>query len=111
MMHAHPAHSRTRLGGCPAYVKGWCCKAQARTLQRGYRDVGYLLAPRLRSFRPDRFGPRRWAWRLGRLRKFLLTADEAAALAWFAEIYPQLMALIPAGDQPQFVAGVRERLR
>ena len=106
-----PAHGRTRLGGCPAYVRGWCCKARDRTLQRGYRDVGYLLAPRLRSFRPDRFGPRTWARQLGRLRGFLHAADEAAALAWFAEVYPQLMALIPVGEQPQFMAGVWERQR
>jgi hypothetical protein len=92
-------------------VQGWCCKAHDRTLQRGYRDVGYLLAPRLRSFRPDRFGPRTWERRLGRLRKFLLTDDEAAALAWFAETYPQLMALIPVGEQAQFVAGVWDRQR
>lgn len=110
-MDAHPAHNRTLLGGCPAYVKGWCCKAHERTLQRGYRDVGYLLAPRLRSFRPDRFGPRTWSRQLGRLRRLLQAADEAAALVWFTETYPQLMAVIPVGDQPQFVAGIRERQR
>jgi hypothetical protein len=93
MMDIHPAHSRTLLGGCPRYVKGWCCKARERTLRRGYRDVGYLLAPKLRAFRPERFGPRTWA------------------LEWFAEIYPQLMAVIPAGDRQQFVAGVLERHR
>jgi len=111
MMDAHPAHDRTLLGGCPSYVKGWCCKARDRTLQRGYRDVGYLLAPKLWSFRPERFGPRMWSRQLGRLRRLLQAADEAAAVAWFAEIYPQLMAVIPVSDQPQFVAGVRERQR
>ncbi len=109
MMASHPAHSQTLLGGCPRYVKGWCCKARDRTLQRGYRDVGYLLAPKLRSFRPERFAPRTWAQRLGRLRRLLKTADETAAVEWFAETYPQLMAVIPVGDHPQFVAGVRER--
>jgi hypothetical protein len=111
MMDTHPAHSRTLLGGCPRYVKGWCCKARERTLRRGYRDVGYLLAPKLRAFRPERFGPRTWARQLGRLHRHLQAADEAAALEWFAEIYPQLMAVIPAGDQQQFVAGLRERQR
>lgn len=109
MMEPHPAHSRLLLGGCPAYVKGWCCKARDQTLQRGYRDVGYLLAPKLKVFRPERFAPRAWARQLGRLRSLLRAADEAAALGWFAEIYPQLLAVIPVGDRPQFVAGLRER--
>jgi hypothetical protein len=52
-----------------------------------------------------------WSQQLGRLRRLLQAADEAAAVAWFAEIYPQLMAVIPVSDQPQFVAGVRERQR
>jgi hypothetical protein len=108
-MDAHPSHSRILLGGCPGYVKGWCCKARDRTLRRGYQDVGYLLAPKLRAFRPERFDPQTWSQRLGRLRWLLQAADETAALAWFAETYPTLMALIPAGDHRQFVAGVRER--
>lgn len=111
MMDSHPSHSRTLLGGCPGYVKGWCCKARERTLQRGYRDVGYLLAPKLKTFRPARFSPRTWGRQLDRLRRLLQAADEAAALGWFVEIYPQLMAVIPLGDRPQFLAGVRERRR
>lgn len=109
MTDPHPAHSRRLLGGCPAYVKGWCCKAGDRTLQRGYRDVGYLLAARLRAFRPERVTPRRWAWMLGRLRRLLKAADDTAAVEWFADAYPHLMALIPVGDHRDFVAGVRER--
>ena len=109
MIDSHPSHSRTLLGGCPGYVKGWCCKARDRTLQRGYRDVGYLLAPKLRAFRPERFPPRTWTQQLIRPRRLLNAADEAAAVAWFAEIYPQLMAVIPLADHPQFVAGVRDR--
>jgi len=77
-------------------------------LQRGYRDVGYLLAPRLRAFRPESLDPRTWAQRRGRLRRLLQAAEDTAALAWFTETYPQLMAVIPVGDHLQFVAGVRE---
>ncbi len=108
-MDVHPSHSRILLGGCPGYVKGWCCKARDRTLRRGYQDVGYLLAPKLRAFRPERFDLQTWSQRLGRLRWLLQAADETAALAWFAETYPTLMALIPTGDHRQFLAGVRER--
>ena len=108
MTDSHPFHSRTRLGGCPGYVRGWCAKAREHTLQRGYRDVGYLLASNLRAFRPERFAPGTWAQRLGRLRRLLRKADESAVMEWFAETYPQLMRLIPVGDHPNFVAGLRD---
>jgi hypothetical protein len=108
-MVPHPSHDRTLLGGCPGYVRGWCCKARDRTLQRGYRDVGYLLAAKLKTFRPERLSQRTWTQQRRRLRRLLKSNDEAAALGWFVEIYPQLMEVIPVGDHPQFVAGVRER--
>ena len=111
MMDSHPSHSRTLLDGCPGYVRGWCCKARDHTLQRGYRDVGYLLAAKLGAFRPERFRPRVWARHVRRLRSLLQASDDAAAAAWFAEMYPRLMAVIPVGERPHFVAGVRERRR
>ena len=108
MTDPHPFHDRTLLGGCPGYVKGWCCKAGDRSLQRGYRDVGYLLASKLRRFRPEHIAPRSWAEQMSRLRRLLRAADESAALEWFTENYPRLMKLIPAGDHADFVAGARE---
>ena len=110
-MASHPAHDRTRLGGCPGYVQGWCCKARDRTLARGYRDVGYLLAPKLRRFRPPHVAPPTWSSLVRRLRGFLESGDEPAALAWFATAYPRLMAVIPKDEHREFLAGVRERRR
>lgn len=104
-----PSHDRVLLGGCPGYVRGWCCKARDRSLHRGYRDVGYLVASNLRRFRPEHIARRSWVVKVGRLRRLLRTADEAAALKWFTVNYPRLMALIPVGEHADFVAGVRER--
>lgn len=38
--------------GISGYVFGWCCKANARTMQCGYRDGGYLMAPHVHDLRP-----------------------------------------------------------
>ena len=93
------------------YVRGWCCKARDRTLTRGYRDVGYLLAPKLRRFRPPGLSPRAWRRDLSRLRRLLGHPDDEAVLRWFSETYPELMAMIPAGERRRFVAGVRDHRR
>ncbi|MFM8892708.1 MAG: hypothetical protein ACKOTB_14005 [Planctomycetia bacterium] len=108
-MHEIPPEARGNGGGFPAYVRGWCCKARDRTLARGYRDVGYLLAAKLRRFRPPGLSPRRWRRNLGRLRRLLEQDDERAALCWFTETYPELVAMIPVGERWRFVAGVRDR--
>lgn len=110
-MAEHPSHSTAGLDGCPGYVRGWCCKARERTLRRGYRDVGYLLAARLRRFRPERLPATTWAARLTVLGAFLDSRDDAAAVGWFRETYPRLMTLIPTAHHAEFVAGARERRR
>jgi hypothetical protein len=110
-MAEHPSHSTAGLDGCPGYVRGWCCKARERTLRRGYRDVGYLLAARLRRFRPARFTAAAWAERLAELGGVFDRRDDAAAAGWFCETYPRLMTLIPAALHGEFVAGARERRR
>jgi hypothetical protein len=110
-MAEHPSHSTAGLDGCPGYVRGWCCKARERTLRRGYRDVGYLLAARLRRFRPEQFPVEAWPARLATLGGFFDRHDDAAATDWFRETYPRLMALIPAGAHGEFVAGAGERRR
>jgi len=96
--------------GCPGFVRGWCCKARERTLQRGYRDVGYLLAAKLRGFRPPRFCRAAWMQQVRRLHRMLRAGDDPAAAHWFSETYPVLMTLIPAVQQRQFLAGARERI-
>lgn len=108
-MREIPPQARGNRGGCPAYVRGWCCKARDRTLIRGYRDVGYLLAAKLPRFQPVGFSARRWGGHLGRLRGLLEHDDEQATLCWFAETYPDLLAVIPVGERGQFVAGLRDR--
>jgi|GEM_PF-3491066 len=110
-MPQHPSHATAGLDGCPGYVRGWCCKARERTLRRGYRDVGYLLAGRLRRFRPDQVPAEAWAARLATLGEALDRHDDTAAVGWFRDTYPRLMALIPAADQGEFVAGARDRRR
>lgn len=109
--HSTASHDTRGLDGCPGYVRGWCCKARERTLHRGYRDVGYLLAARLRRFRPARFTSAAWANRLVELGRCFDRRDDAAARGWFDATYPRLMALIPPAQHGEFVAGVRERGR
>ena len=48
------------VNGFPSYVRGWCCMAKSGSMQRGYRDVGYLLAIRVAEFRPVQFNARLW---------------------------------------------------
>lgn len=100
---------RRGIDGYPPYVQGWFCMAESGTMQRGYRDAGYLLARRLREFRPLWLGVRAWRYHVGTLWAILDRCDEQAALWWFAATYPCLVALIPADQQVHFVAGVREQ--
>jgi hypothetical protein len=94
--------------GYPAYVRGWVCMARDGSMQRGYRDVGYLFAMKLREFRPDWFSGRAWRYHLRTLWASLETCDDRAATWWFAATYPNLVALIPTRQQAHFMAGVRE---
>lgn len=109
-MVSRPLHDRHALDGCPGYVRGWCCKARERSLVRGYRDVGYLLAPRLRRFRPAGLSAPEWSARVGQLRGLLTHGDDVAAVRWLMSVYPRLMALIPATHRDEVVAGLRERV-
>lgn len=109
-MPSRPLHDRHALDGCPGYVRGWCCKAGERSLARGYRDVGYLLAPRLRRFRPSGVSAPEWSTHVGRLRGLLLRGEDLAAVRWLTGAYPRLMALIPDTRRAEVVAGLRERV-
>jgi|APCry1669189000_1035189.scaffolds.fasta_scaffold76143_2 hypothetical protein len=106
----HAAGGVAAFDGCPGFVRGWCCKARERTLQRGYRDVGYLLAAKLRRFRPPGFCTAAWTRQVHRLHRLLRAGDDPAAVSWFKETYPVLMTLVPTVQQRQFLAGARERI-
>ena len=96
--------------GFPSYVRGWCCMAKSGTMQRGYRDVGYLLAVRLREFRPALFSIRLWRQQVVFLEEHVERNERGAVRAWFKTYYPALMHMIPARRHGEFVAGFIERL-
>lgn len=85
--------------------------AKAKTMQRGYRDVGYLLAPRLRAFRPSRFSVRDWRRLIAELNQQIEAEERAAIRTWFRTYYPALMHLIPGRRQREFIDGVVEGTR
>lgn len=79
-------------------------------MQRGYRDVGYLLAVRLREFRPALFSIRLWRQQVVFLEEHVERNERGAIRAWFKTYYPALMHMIPARRHGEFVAGFIERL-
>jgi hypothetical protein len=98
------------VDGYPPYVRGWFCLAESGTMQRGYRDVGYLLAAKLCHFRPRWMSVRAWRYHLHTLASTLEQCDERAAMWWFAATYPGLVTLLPLHDQSEFCSGVRDLL-
>ena len=102
--------ARAVADGFPGYVRGWCCKASEGSMQQGYRDVGYLLAPRLKVCRPVWCRIPEWRERLGVLRSHVLQGKAAHISRWCWESYPRLMELIPKPRRRSFVAGLAERL-
>jgi hypothetical protein len=101
----------TTVDGFPDYVRGWVCKARDRSMQRGYRDVGYLLYWKLRLFRPAHIEVRSWFRHVDNLRNHVVANDRRAIQGWFAENYPALMHLIPERRHREFVAGLVERAK
>ena len=85
--------------------------AKAKTMQRGYRDVGYLIAVRVRAFRPARFNARSWRKQVACLGEHVIQGEAKAIRTWFETHYPALMHLIPERRQREFVAGFIERAR
>lgn len=83
--------------------------AKAKTMQRGYRDVGYLLAARLPEFRPAQHSVTKWRQLVARLDECLETQNTAAVQAWFNKHYSALMHIIPERSHQEFVSGVIER--
>jgi hypothetical protein len=103
--------NRVTADGFPGYVRGWCCMAKHKSMQRGYRDVGYLLVARLRAFRPARCGVRAWRRQLALLDEHLKRNEKGAIRQWFRTHYPALMNLIPARRHGELIAGLIERAR
>lgn len=97
--------------GFPGYVHGWVCMAKENSMQRGYRDVGYLLAPRIREFRPAHIGVRSWFQKIAALGQHIDSNDKAAVGAWVRQHYPVLMQIVPARRQRAIVVGLMERAR
>lgn len=96
--------------GLPGYVFGWCCKAEAKTMQRGYRDVGYLLIQRSRNFRPSNMPKSVWQERLRTLVASCRGNDAKHVWAWCMNHYPTLACRIPKEQRNDFVAGMVERV-
>ena len=78
-------------------------------MKQGYRDVGYLFAPHVRSFRPARRSLRGWRRRVMLLGRLALAGDSADVHGWFQQHYSPLMQIIPQAEQAEFAAGVIER--
>lgn len=85
--------------------------AKAKTMQRGYRDVGYLSAVRVGAFRPARFNAGSWRERVACLGEHVSHGEAEAIRIWFKTHYPALMHLIPERRQLEFVAGFIERAK
>lgn len=85
--------------------------AKSGSMQRGYRDVGYLLAVRVGEFRPSQFNARAWRRLMLELSGHVRRNEKAAVGVWFKEHYPALMHLIPDRRHREFVAGFIERTR
>ena len=96
--------------GVPGYVFGWCCKAEAKTMQRGYRDVGYLLMPRAPTFRPPSVCRKAWRKRVVLLWDSCLANDARHVWEWRLNHYPTLARHIPRESRGDFVAGMVERV-
>lgn len=97
--------------GTPRYVCGWCGMAKDNRMQRGYRDVGYLLAPRIKNFRPRQWSERKWLARLDVLMSYTARSQHEKVMQWCSAHYPALVALIPKRQQRRFSAGLIEQLR
>jgi hypothetical protein len=93
----------------PAYVKSWCCKAREGTMQQGFSDVGYLLAPHVRSFRPAIISHRVWRQLVRVLAEQVESRNHPGVRRWFQTHYPLLMTLIPRRRHREFAQGVIER--
>jgi len=87
------------------------CKARDKSMQRGYRDVGYLLYWKLRLFRPAHASLRLWSQQVDTLAALVLANDRYAIQGWCCENYPALMLLIPERRQREFIAGLVERAK
>ena len=107
--------SRTRwpayVDGFPSYVRGWVCMAKEKTMQRGYRDVGYLLAPKVKVFRPAHIAVRSWFKQVAVLGEHIEANDKSAVKSWVCEHYPALVQLMPERRRGEFVSGLVERVQ
>jgi hypothetical protein len=83
--------------------------AKSGSMQRGYRDVGYLLAVRVGEFRPSQFNARLWRRLVMCLFEYVRRNQKTAIREWFRSHYPALMHLIPDRRHREFIAGFIER--
>jgi len=85
--------------------------AKDKSMQRGYRDVGYLLAPRVKEFRPAHISVRSWLRQVRELAEHIHANDRAAVGGWVKKHYPALMQLVPQRRRKELVLGLVERAR
>ena len=79
-------------------------------MQRGYRDVGYLLAPNVKAFRPAHIGVRSWFKQVAVLGEHIEANDKVAVKSWVREHYPALIQLLPERRRGEFISGLVERV-
>jgi len=79
-------------------------------MKQGYRDVGYLLTPYIRRFKPTVIPASLWPRRLRALAAPVEAGNVAAVEQWFHAHYPVLMELIPQTRHQDFAEGVIERV-
>ncbi len=109
-MRGHRKARSRSPDGLPGYVFGWCCKADAKTMQRGYRDVGYLLIPRAKNFRPPHMSQETWRENLATLLASCRANQATHVWQWCMSHYPALARQIPRESRGDFVAGMVERV-
>ena len=77
-------------------------------MHRGFQDVGYLMAPHVRDFRPTSVARGAWGEAVCRLHEFCLSGNAVAVMDWCRTKCPGLLAIIPRERHSEFVAGVIE---
>ncbi len=103
------------MAGLRRRISGICPEMSlhgaGETMQRGYRDVGYLLAPEVKVFGPALIGVRSWFKQVAVLVERIEANDKVAVKNWVREHYPALMQLVPERRHGEVVSGLVERAR
>jgi len=78
-------------------------------MQRGFKDVGYLFAPCVLSFRPLKASTEWWRKQVHVLATEIQAGSQSGVRRWFRVHYPPLMELIPSAQEREFAKGIIEQ--